>query len=220
MTLADIVNHALLRFVRQDAQTRTLATAYARQRYAMIWDAHNWRQALLPLELAVPARASEVALGTGTERVLAVRWAGNAGDAQMLDGLDYGTALRLQPALFDQVGTPAAYLELPLDAAAGAKIRLQQIPEQAGRLLVLTKRRCPGLPLDTSEPLIAGAAAALVAYILGDLWSYEGQESKASVKYQEAGQLIQRALDAEVQASGIRTRLIPYAGIADDINPY
>lgn len=216
MTLAEIVSNAVLRFVRQDEQTRSLAKTYVRQRYAMIWDAHNWRQSILPIEQAVPTGSAEVGLGTGTERVLGVRWS-SEGFSHMLDGLDYGTALRLQPDLFDQLGDPCAWLELPLDAATGARIRLQQIPRTAGTLLVLTKRRCPGLPLDTSEPLIAGAASALIAYALGDLWSYEGQESKASVKFQEAGQLTQRALDAEVQASGVRPRLIPYAGIADNL---
>lgn len=215
MTLAEIATAACLRFVRQDAATIALAKAYVRQRADMLWDAHNWRQAQTILSLPVAAGQTEIALGAGILRPLAVRW-----NTTMLDGLDHGTAMRLLPETFDAVGDPIGYIELARDASRGSRIQLVQPPSEAGTLLVLAKRRCPGLPADTSEYLIAGIDAALVAYALGDLWSYEGQEQKAAVKFNEAGQLAQKALDAEVNAGGVRPRLIPYAGIADGLNPY
>lgn len=215
MTLAEIATAACLRFVRQDAATIALAKAYVRQRADMLWDAHNWRQAQTILSLPVAAGQTEIALGAGILRPLAVRW-----NTTMLDGLDHGTAMRLLPETFDAVGDPIGYIELARDASRGSRIQLVQVPHEAGTLLVLAKRRCPGLPADTSEYLIAGIDAALVAYALGDLWSYEGQEQKAAVKFNEAGQLAQKALDAEINAGGVRPRLIPYAGIADGLNPY
>ena len=215
MTLAEIATAACLRFVRQDAATIALAKAYVRQRADMLWDAHNWRQAQTILSLPVAAGQTEIALGAGILRPLAVRW-----NTAMLDGLDHGTAMRLLPETFDAVGDPIGYIELARDASRGSRIQLVQPPSEAGTLLVLAKRRCPGLPADTSEYLIAGIDAALVAYALGDLWSYEGQEQKAAVKFNEAGQLAQKALDAENNAGGVRPRLIPYAGIADGLNPY
>ncbi|HLP07944.1 MAG TPA: hypothetical protein VK178_07245 [Opitutaceae bacterium] len=212
MTVSDIAANACLRFVRQDAATVTLAKAYVRQRDAMLWDAHNWRQALTTLTLAVAAGTAELALGTGIERPLAVRWG-----TRMLDGIDHGTAMRLAPETFDTAGDPIAYIELPRDTTNGARIRLSQVPQETGTLLVLAKRRWPGLPDDSSEPLIAGIASALMAYALGDLWSYEGQETKATAKYNEANQLAERILEAEQNAGGVRTRLIPDTGIADNL---
>ncbi len=215
MTLDEIATATCLRFVRQDPATRTLAKAYVRQRGDMLWDAHNWRQAQTILTIPVTAGQTEIALGAGILRPLSVRW-----NTAMLTGLDHGTALHLLPETIDSAGTPIGYVELPRDATRGASIRLVQPPAEAGTLLVLAKRRFPGLPTDTSEYLIAGLDAALVAYALGDLWSYEGQEQKAAVKFNEAGQLAQKALDAEVLAGGVRPRLIPAYGIADDIDPY
>lgn len=215
MTLDEIATAACLRFVRQDPATRTLAKAYVRQRGDMLWDAHNWRQAQTILTIPVTAGQTEIALGAGILRPLSVRW-----NTAMLTGLDHGTALHLLPETIDSAGTPIGYVELPRDATRGASIRLVQPPAEAGTLLVLAKRRFPGLPTDTSEYLIAGLDAALVAYAIGDLWSYEGQEQKAAVKFNEAGQLAQKALDAEVLAGGVRPRLIPAYGIADDIDPY
>ena len=215
MTLDEIATAACLRFVRQDAATIALAKAYVRQRADMLWDAHNWRQAQTILTLPVAAGQAEIDLGTGILRPMSVRW-----NTAILDGLDHGTAMRLLPETFDTVGDPIGYIELPRDASRGARIKLVQIPREAGTLLVLAKRRCPGLPTDTSEYLIAGLDAALVAYALGDLWSYEGQEQKAAVKFNEAGQLAQKALDAEVLAGGVRPRLIPAYGIADNLTEW
>lgn len=215
MTLLDIANAAALRFVRQDDATIAMAKAYVRQRDNMLWDAHNWRQAQTVLTIAVTAGQTEITLGAGIERPLGVRW-----NTTVLDGLDHGTALRLLPETFDTTGTPIGYIELPKDTSYGVRLRLVQTPDEAGTLYVLAKRRNPGLTADASEPLVPGIASALVAYALGDLWSYEGQESKAQAKYNEAGQLVAAALEAEVQASGIRTRLIPYSGIGDDLIPY
>lgn len=214
MTLDQIATNACLRFVRQDTATIALAKSYVRQRYEMLWDAHNWRQALMVATVAVPAATTEVTLGADVERPLSVRCG-----QRMLDGIDHGTALRLLPDTFDQAGEPMAYIELQRDAAMAARLRLVQPAQEATTLYVLAKRRCPGLAADTSEPLISGLAAALMAYALGDLWSYEGQETKAAVKFTEAGQLAQRALEAEQQAGGVRVRFIPYEGIADGL-PY
>ena len=212
MTLLEIANAAALRFVRQDAATLELAKAYVRQRYSMLWDAHNWRQSLTTTTVAVPAATAEVDLGSSIERVLAVRW-----NSTVIDGIDAGTALRLLPETFDQAGDPIGYIELPNTATNSARLRLVQVPQEAGTLYVLGKLRCPGLPVDTSTPLLAGISSGLMSYALGDLWSYEGQESKAGAKYSEAGQIATAAIGAELTASGVRPRLIPYAGIADDL---
>lgn len=210
MNLLEIANSACLQLGLTDAPTVALAKQMARNRDAMIWDQRPWRQAQTICTLAIAAGTTDVELPTGLERTLAARWEG-----RMLQGMDAGNVLQLMPETFEQQGTPIMFTEQPIDAAGRPHLRLVQVPQQAGTLLVLAKRRCPGLPDDLSQPLIPGEAQALVAFTLGDLWRWQHQFTKAQACYQEASAHLQAMIDTEQTATASAARIIPTESIGN-----
>lgn len=212
MNLADIANHACLKIGLTDSATIALAKSFARQRYGMLWDQENWRQSLTTAQLGVAAETAEVTMPTGMERVTAIRW-----DTRMLDGMDHGTAMQLRPDTFDQLGDPIGFIELPLDSSNNARIRLVPPPRTAGNLYVLGKRACPGLPNDTSVPLLAGASPALCALVLGDLWQWQHQFTKADSCFSEGTRHFETMRTTERQQSATTQRLVPADGIGSNL---
>lgn len=213
MNLLEIATHACLVLGLSDTTTLALAKALARQRYKMLWEQHNWRQSLLATTVAVTAGTDTVTLPSALERALAVRWEG-----RLLSGYDHGAAMQLMPDTFDEQGDPVGFIELPDDDSLQPRIQLVHVPAVAGTLYVLAKRRCPGLPADTSTPVIAGASTALCAYVLGDLWRNQHQFSKAESCFGEAGALLTKMIETERQQAGTTQRIIPEDGVGSPGN--
>lgn len=208
MTLSEIATHACLSFGLSDTATLELAKAFARTRYAMLWGQHNWRQSLVTTTVAVNAGTATVTLPSAFERAVAVRW-----DGRLLGGVDHGAALQLMPDTFDTQGNPIGFIELPTDDSLQPQLQLIQVPATAGTLYVLGKRRCPGLPADTSVPMLAGADAALCAYTLGDLWRWQHQFSKADSCFGEGGQHLTKMIEQERAHAATTQRIIPDDGV-------
>lgn len=212
MNLAQIAEHACLKIGLTDATTVALAKRFCVQRYSLLWDNQNWRQSLAVVQQTVTAGTSEVTLPAALERVTAVRF----GD-QLLTGFDHGTVLRLMPSEFENLGTPIGFIELPTDDNLQPKIQLLQRPSTDGALYVLAKRRCPGLPSDTSVPMISGAANTLCEAVLGDLWEWQQQFTKGQVCFARAATLLQDMIDTERQQSATVQRFVPDDGIGSGL---
>lgn len=212
MTLLEIAQFAARTVRMPDDVTLTTAKAFAAARWKMVWDSRVWAQSVLPTAEPVAAATQELTLTEPlADRVLAVRWNAETD----LPGVSWDTAYRGDPAGWDAPGTPLGYIERPKTAGGLAVIRFVRAPQQAGTVLVLTKRHCPALVADGDSPTISGADQALIAYTTGDLLSHMGQTGRAQVYWQEGMGHQQALVAAELEQSQTVRRLIPSSNYDD-----
>lgn len=205
MTLAEIKNFCSTKLGMTDTATKTVAGTFANARWKMIWNAQPWRQSRWQASITVPAGQQDVALGTEFEFVTAARWKGN-NELQPISDL---TAFSLNPAGYDQAGTPLGFAQIGKTTGGLVQIRLFQIPTETQTLLVIGKRKCIELMIDTDTPLIPGIDECLQAFVMGDLYQWIRQFSKAQTCYEEANLLLAKMVEIETAQTSEVRRIIP-----------
>jgi hypothetical protein len=188
-----------------DTITKTQAGEFAKARWRMIWSAAMFRQTRIYDTVSVAAGVQEVTLPEFFELVHACRWNGDRLLTPMLDL----AALARNPAGFDTIGNVAAFIPLARSDDGRARIRLNQIPEKAGVLFVIGKRTCVELVNDFDVPLIPGVDNCLIAFVMGDLYQWMRQFTKAETFFREANALLQTMIDIETAQSAEIRQIIP-----------
>jgi hypothetical protein len=205
MTLGELKTFCTTKLGITDTAAKSVAGTFANARWKMIWDAQPWRQTRWQATISVPAGTQDVTLGTEFEFVTACRW---KGQNELLPISDQA-AFSINPAGYDQSGTPLGFAQIGKTTGGLVQIRLFQIPTETQNLLVLGKRKCIELTADSDTPLIPGIDPCLQAFVMGDLYQWIRQFSKAQVHYEEANALLAKMVEIETaQTSEIR-RIIP-----------
>lgn len=214
MTKSSIAQFVADKLQKSDAGSLALLKSFIDRRYEMIWDSGLWRETLGTTSYAVAAETSEVTLNSAVRFAVAVAW-----DDSEISSMDYETVFQINPALFDESGSPTNFITLPNDASGNAVIRLIRKPDKAKTLLVLGKLKLTALG-DSDSPKINGIDNALLAYVEGDMLEHMRQYGKAQVKQQEAAGAMMVMRDLESAQSAKIARLIPEVPNVWDINDF
>lgn len=212
MTLDDIATYTTSKLGITDAQAKAQAKLFAQMRHRMLWNEQNFRQTRTQAMVAVNAGTQDVTLPSEFEFVTACRWAGT----QELPGISDFSALATNPSGYDATGPVLAFVPLGKDASGNAIIRLMQIPETGDSLLVIGKRKCVELVNGTDSPLIPGEDQVLCELVMGDLYEWLRQFSKAQAFAQRAAMLLQKMVEIETAQAAELRRLIPTEQVIDD----
>jgi len=210
---------ALAQFVadklqKSDADSLTLLKSFIDRRYEMIWNSGLWRETLGTTSYSVAVDTTDVTLNSAVQFPVAVSW----NDSE-IGSMDYETVFQINPALFDESGTPTNFVTLPNDSSGNAVIKLIRKPDKAKTLLVLGKLKITALG-DTDSPKIQGIDTALLAYVEADMLEHMRQYGKAQVKQQEAAGAMMLMRDLETAQSAKVARLIPTVPGVWDVNDF
>jgi hypothetical protein len=205
MTLAQIKTFCTTKLGITDAAANTVAGTFASARWKMIWDAQPWRQTRWQQQVTVPAGTQDITLDSQFELVTAARWKGSD---ELLAVSDV-SAFSQNPAGYDQSGPPLGFAQLARDTSGNVRIRLFQIPTEEQPLLVLGKRKCTELTADSDVPLIPGIDPCLCAFVMGDLYQWIRQFSKAEICFGEANALLAKMVEIETAQTSEVRRIIP-----------
>lgn len=204
MTRAQIISYATAKLGISDSAASTVAGTFLDMRHSMVWNDADWRQARVQEAVAVTAGTQDYALGATVEFIKAARWEGRY-DVPILSD---ATALAKMPGLYDQAGPVVGVI--PLARSSGvAQIRIVGIPQQAGTLLVLGKKKLTALGTN-DEPPIPGEDMVLCEFVLADLYEWLRQFSKAQHYLQKAGILLQKMRELESTQAAEVHQVIPY----------
>jgi hypothetical protein len=212
MNLGDFKNFSAAKLGLTDTLTKTQAGEFAKARWRMIWNFHLWRQTRHADEVAVASGQQVVILPASFETPLAARWNATQGLAATLDLSVFGA----DPANWNVPGPVLRYSPMPRAEDGRVQIRLHGTPEKAGVLLVLGKRTCIDLIADTDTPLISGTDECLIAFIMGDLYQWMRQFSKAQIFFQEANALLAKMVEIETAQTTETRQIIPYTQQLED----
>jgi hypothetical protein len=207
MNLGDLKTFTAAKLGLSDSITQLQAGEFAKARWRMIWNHHLWRQSRILAEVAVTSGQQEVTLPAGFELVLAARWNTHTGLAAQLDLSVFNS----NPASWSAPGPVMGYSPMPRDSAGLVRIRLHQVPDAAGVLLAMGKATCPELVSDLDAPSISGTDECLVAFVMGDLYQWMRQFSKAGAFFQEAQALLAKMIEIETAQTTELRQLLPYA---------
>jgi len=120
------------------------------------------------------------------------------------------------------VGSDLFQMAPELTRTEFARVRLFQVPEWTvdeydipvqRKFLVLGKAPVSGFATDEDGPLLRGSDNCLIAYATGDMLERGRQYGKASMKFQEAGALLQQMISVDQAQSAGLMRIIPEAGV-------
>lgn len=215
MTKGQIKTYCTAKLGITDATALSIAGTFIDARWQMIWNAADWRQARYQQTLAVPAGTQDVTLHTNFELPKAFRW----GDNTELLPVNDLNALAMNPAGYDTAGPVAGVIPLGKNSAGDFQLRLVSVPTEAKNLFVIGKRKCVTLDTDNASPLIPGVDECLCAFVMGDLYQWIRQLSRAQLFFQEANALLQKMVEIEMaQTSEIR-RIIPVEQVIDHDQP-
>jgi hypothetical protein len=212
MTLDEIVTYTSSKLGITHAAARAQARLFAQMRHRMLWNEQNFRQTRHQATVPVNAGTQDVTLPAEFEFVTGCRWAGRY---ELLGVSDLG-ALAANPGGYDAAGPVLAFVPLGKDAAGNAIIRLMQVPQSAGALLVIGKRKCVELVNGTDSPLIPGEDQVLCEFVMADLYEWLRQFGKAQAFLQRAAILLQKMVEIETQQTAEVRRLIPIEQQMDD----
>lgn len=214
MTLAQIATYCTNKLGITDTVTVALAKDFVQQRWRMLWNAYGWRQARHQQALTVSAGTQDVTLDSAFEFVTAARWAAN----QELLPVNDLSALSTNPVGYDQQGTVASFTQLPRDSSGNVVIRLFSTPAETKALLVIGKRKVTDLG-DSDSPTLIGAAEALCAYTMADLYQWQRQLGKAQAFLEEASALFAKMVEIETSQTGELRRIIPIEQTLEEDSP-
>ena len=204
MTRTEIIALCTAKLGLTDSATTTIAGTFFDARHAMIWNEELWRQTRYQESIAVAAATQDVTLGATCEFVTACRWAG----AYELLPLSDSAALALDPTGYDASGSVLGFIPLAKTAGGLAQIRLIRIPSEAKTLLVLGKRKVLALSGSDSTP-IPGEDMALIEFLMGDLYEWLRQLSKAQYFNAKGMQLLAKMKEIETAQTAEIRRIIP-----------
>jgi hypothetical protein len=217
MTLAEIKTYTTSKLGITDSTALSQAELFAKARWRMIWHEADWRHARYQETVAVSAGTQDVSLNARFDLVKACRWAGQNEIMALADT----SALALDPIGYDATGTPMAFIPLGKTSAGVLQIRLLRAPSVAGNLLAIGKRKpielTTGSP-DTdnvAEVPIAGGSECLCEFVMGDLYEWLRQFSKAEWYFKKAGILLEKMKEIETAQTSEMRRIIPHVQVLD-----
>lgn len=211
MTRAETVTYTTGKLGITDAAALTKAAEFYDARWSMLWNEENWRQTRYQQTVAVGVGTQDVTLSSNFEFVKVCRWAGNY---ELLP--TSGTAaLASNPYGYDTAGPVLGFEQLAKDSNGNVQIRLLQIPNEAQSLLVIGKRKVLALG-NSDTPPIPGADQVLNEMVMGDLYEWLRQMTKAQYFFQKGTVLLQKMKDIETQQSGEIQRIIPIEQTLED----
>jgi len=220
MTRTEIIAYCTAKLGQTDSATLTIAGTFFDQRHAMIWNEELWRQTRYQESIAVAAATQDVTMGANCEFVTACRWAG----AYELMPISDAAALSLDPAGYDASGPVLGFVPLGKNSSGYAQIRLLRIPTEAKTLLVLGQRQLLALAGGDSTT-IPGEDVALCEFLMGDLYEWLRQLSKAEYFNQKGMALLAKMKEIETAQTAEIRRIVPteqtldgYTG-GDSFNP-
>lgn len=214
MTLAEIKTYTTSKLGLTDATALAQAELFAKARWRTIWHEADWKQARYQESVSVGAGTQDITLNAKFDTVKACRWAGQ----NELGSVNDVAAMQLDPIGYDASGTPVAWIPLGKTAPGGVlQIRLVRKPDVAGTLLVIGKRKPIELTTGTAdadnvqEVPIPGGSECLCEFVMGDLYEWLRQFSKAEWYFKKAAICLEKMKEIETaQASELR-RIIPYS---------
>lgn len=212
MTLLDIKNYTTGKLGITDAAALAQADLFTKARWRMIWNDVNWRQARYQQTLSIAAGTQDVTLDPLFEFVTAARWA----DTYELMATDDISALASNPGGYDTAGPVLAFVPLGKDSNGNAQIRLLHKADQTKNLFVIGKRKCVELVNPTDTPLIPGADQVLCELVMGDLYEWLRQLTKAAQFFQKGAILLEKMKEIEMAQTAEVRRIIPTEQILDD----
>jgi len=205
MTLGEIKDYCAAKLGIDDNVTKDQAALFARKRWAMIWNNQLWRQTRHVDTVSVAEGVQEVTLPAEFEFVLAARW---GADRLLFASLDLA-ALSRDPGGWSLPGDVMGFSPMPRTTDGRARIRLHRAPNKAGTLLVIGKRTCIDLLNDTDRPLLTGVDECLCAFVMGDLYQWLRQFTKANAFFQEANALLAKMVDIETAQTTESRQIVP-----------
>ena len=210
MTRTDIIDLCTKKLGLTDAATLTIAGTFFDARHAMIWNEELWRQTRYQESISVIPPTQDVTLGANCEFVTGCRWAG----AYELLPLSDSAALALDPVGYDATGVVLGFVPLGKTSAGLAQIRLMRAPTEAKTLLVFGKRKVLALAGGDSTP-IPGEDMALIEFLMGDLYEWLRQLSKAQYFNAKAVLLLTKMKEIETAQTAEIRRLVPTVQMLD-----
>lgn len=204
MTRAQIITYATTKLGITDSAASTAAGTFLDMRHSMIWNDADWRQARVQEAVSIVAGTQDYALGSTFEFIKAARWDGRYEVPVVADQ----TAITKMPDLYDRAGPLVGVI--PLARSSGvAQIRVIGVPQHAGTLLVIGKKKATALGTD-DEPPLAGEDMVLCEFVLADLYEWLRQFSKAQHYLGKAGILLQKMRELESTQAAEMHQVIPY----------
>jgi hypothetical protein len=204
MTRTETISYCTGKLGIADATATAKAGEFYDARWSMLWNEEDWRQTRYQETVAVTAGTQDITLGANCEFVKACRWAGTH---ELLPISDVA-ALATNPAGYDTSGPVLGFVPLGKTSAGLVQIRLMQIPAEAKNLLVIGKRKVLALA-GSDTPPIPGADQVLNEWVMGDLYEWLRQMTKAQYFFQKGGILLQKMKDIETQQAAEIRRIIP-----------
>lgn len=215
MTKGQIKAYCTAKLGITDATALAIAGTFVDARWQMIWNNADWRQARYQQTLAVSAGTQDVELDANFELPKAYRW---GGDTELLP-LNDVNALALNPAGYDAAGPVNGVVPLGKNSSGVFVLRLVSIPTETKNLFVIGKRKCVALSSDSDSPLIPGVDECLCAYVMGDLYQWIRQFTKAREFFTEANALLQKMVEIEMAQTAEIRRIIPVEQILEESEP-
>jgi hypothetical protein len=181
-----------------DVDSQNTCALFIKFRYQWIYKRFPWRDGLRRDTATATAGSDSVALPTGVDRVISIRY----GD-HFLDPVDDTFFVESDPKIFERTGIPTSYQEYTDQNDDTKRIRLFPIPAVDGSMLIIGKRTLPELTQDASIPIIRGIDEVLIAHAEADMLEYHRQYGKAQAKRIEAEQLYADAVKLEQEQTNV-----------------
>ena len=217
MTTQEIVSVICAKMQKTDTTSQARCLDFVKRRWDMVWSHRLWRRSLLLLTVSVSAEQEDVTMPVTVGLVAGLRWSGGT----PLDPTTQESILFQNPTLFERIGMPAQFLQLPRTGAGECVVRLLPKPQTADNLLVLAKKPLPDISADTAQPSLYLDACdnTLIALAEADMLERQQQWSAAGLKRQEALAHLKIMADQEEKQSAHMPQLTP-TGFSIDVGDW
>lgn len=208
MTLQDMSSFVTGKIGRTDSDSVTKCREFLARRYELVWNSQLWRETLVTATQSVPADTQDVTLtDSSVDQIVAVRWSDTT-----LGPVAHEQVFAIDPTLFDNSGTPLAFITLPKTPDGAVRIRLVQKPRETKTLTVLGKVKLRiidennqyqtrNLTQILDKPAISNLDNALLCFAEADMLTRERQYSKAQMMQAEAVAQVKVAVGVEKNQS-------------------
>jgi len=204
MTLADMASFICGKVGKTDSESLAKCKEFLARRYELVWNSQLWRDTLTTSSQSVAADTQDVTIGdSNIDQIVAVRWSDVT-----LGPVAHEAVFAINPTLFDESGTPMAFVTLPKTTAGICRIRLVQKPRETKTLTILGKLKIRvidsdsqfqtrNLTLDGDKPSIYNIDNALISFGEADMLTRDRQYSKAQLMMQDAVAQVKVATNVE-----------------------
>jgi len=204
MTLSDMASFICGKVGKTDSDSLAKCKEFIARRYELIWSSQLWRDTLTTSSQSVPADTQDVTLSdTSIDQIVAVRWSDTT-----LGPVAHEAVFAIDPTLFDNSGTPMAFITLPKTTAGVCRVRLVQKPKETKTLTVLGKLKLRvidsssqfqtrNLTQDGDQPAIYNIDNALLSFAEADMLARDRQYAKSQLMMQDGVAQVKVATNVE-----------------------